>query len=226
MAERYTSIKTVLDKITRHPMLSSITLETAIDYATEFMGIVGVPEIFINKVVPLEVINYRAKLPCDYISLIQVKGKNGMYRHASGTFHLEHSDQGITTGGTYSIQGGYIFVSNTTEDLLISYEAIPVDSDGYPQIPDSETYIRALAAYIKKEYFTILFDMSRINQQVYNQAMQDYAFAVGACETDLHKLDLGKAESLANSIKSFFTKTNEFEQGFNTLGAKTHLIPQ
>ena len=106
----------------------------------------------------------------------------------------------------------------------MSYKAIPVDSDGFPLVPDNSNFIRALAAYIKKEYFTILFDMSRISQQVLYQAQQDYAFAVGACETDMLKLDLSKAESFSNSFRQLVVRTNEFQSGFSTLGNREVLI--
>ena len=222
MAEKYTNIRVILDKITKHPLLSSITLELAVDYTVDFMNIVGTPAIFTNAVAEIEVEKHRGQLPCDYVSLIQVKGKNGIYRHATNNFHLAPNQP--ATEQTFIIQGGYIFTSIPTDTLTMSYESISVDSDGYPLIPEDSKFTRALAAYIKKEYFTILFDMSRISQQVLYQAQQDYAFAVGACETDMLKLDLSKAESFSNSFRTLMVRTNEFQSGFSTLGSREVII--
>lgn len=221
MAEKYTNIRVILDKITRHPLLSSVTLELAIDYTVDFMNIVGVPAMFSNKIETVFVDNYKGKLPCDFVSLVQIRGKNGMYRHATNNYHM--MPQSSESGHTYMIQGGYIFVSNSTDELTVSYEAMLLDNDGFPMIPEDSKFTRALSAYIKKEYFTMLFDMQKINGQILTQALQDYAFAVGACETHFHKLDLGKAESLANLIRSPLIKSGQFNQGFDNLGAEVTL---
>ena len=243
MAEQYTNIKVVLDKITRHPLLQGITLENVVGYTVEFFNIVGVPPFFVDKSFQASVTNYRVALPCDYVSVNQIKGNYGIYRSTSNVFHcMPHQTTTTTTSvlddtlvvrspetptridRTFKIQGGYIFFSSETDDITMSYKAIPVDSDGFPLIPDNSNVIRALSAYIKKEYFTILFDMSRISPNILNQAQQDYAFAVGACETDMLKLDLSKAESFSNSFRQLMVRTNEFQSGFSTLGSREVLI--
>ena len=245
MAEQYTNIKVILDKITRHPLLQSISLENAVGYTIEFFNIVGVPTFFIDKSLQVHVTNYRVALPCDYVSVNQIKGQHGIYRNTTDTFHcmpLSTTTQTISPlddtlivrtqekvthiDRTFKIQGGYIFFSSETDDIVMSYKAIPVDGDGFPLVPDNSNFIRALTAYIKKEYFTILFDMNRIPQQVLFQAQQDYAFAVGACETDMLKLDLSKAESFSNSFRTLMVRTNEFQSGFSTLGSREVLITQ
>ena len=50
MAERYTNIRVILDKLLRNPLLQDLNLETAIDYTVDFMRIVGTPAIFENKI--------------------------------------------------------------------------------------------------------------------------------------------------------------------------------
>lgn len=239
MAEQYTNVKVILDKITRHPLLQGISLENAVGYTIEFFNIVGVPSFFIDKYYEATVSNYRVALPCDYVSVNQIKGQYGIYRNTTDVFHCTPIVETTTTNSvlddtivvrtpekpdrqdrTFKIQGGYIFFSSNTDNIVMSYKAIPVDSDGFPLIPDNNNFIRALTAYIKKEYFTILFDMSRISQQVLYQAQQDYAFAVGACETDMLKLDLSRAESFSNSFRMLMVRTNEFQSGFSTLGSR------
>ena len=49
MAESYTNIRLILDKIMRHPLMRDISLETAVDYTVDFMKIVGVPSMFMEK---------------------------------------------------------------------------------------------------------------------------------------------------------------------------------
>ena len=77
MAESYTNIRLILDKIMRHPLMQDISLETAVDYVVDFMRIVGVPNMFMEKTEIVEVKKYRAMLPCDYYQMIQVRKVGG-----------------------------------------------------------------------------------------------------------------------------------------------------
>lgn len=277
MAEQYTSIRVLHDRITKHPLLQNISMSDLLDYTVDFMRIVGVPNMFVDKVINTETDNYKIKLPCDYIYLNQIKGHHGMYRYSTDTFHLErkhqhehthttatevfvadnctcstcphqttcqqnhyningvecialihstHTEVNPYKANTFTIQNNYIYLSNKHDCVDISYKALLMDEEGYPMIPDNSNFLRALNAYIKKEYFTILFDMQIITPQILQQAQQDYAWAVGSCETDMQKLDLSKAEVLLNTVKSMLDKSNEFATGFESNGdriiMKTH----
>jgi DNA polymerase sigma len=70
MSEQYTSIRLVLSKLHRHPLLSDVSLETAVDYCIDFMRITGVPQMFIDKISVVTLNNYKANLPLDFIDLI------------------------------------------------------------------------------------------------------------------------------------------------------------
>lgn len=268
MAEQYTSIKTIFEKIYRHPLMTDISIDLIIDYTVDFMHIVGIPEMFVDKVEKIVVRNHRAQLPCDYVYTEQIKGEHGYYVHSSDSFHLLREPAGQTiinedcrtitpprdvcaacatcpnrpicdeyhfnynhvqcisllrsvtqptqsvTENTFIIQGNFIFTSNETDVIDISYHAIATDEDGFPLIPDNSNFFRALMAYIKKEYFTILFDMSKIHQNVLAQAQQDYSFYVGSCITDMRKFDLAKAESFFNSFRTLLVHKNDFYRGF------------
>ena len=88
MSEQVISIKVVLDKLHRHPLLSDVSLETAVDYCIDFMRIVGVPRMFTDKIATITISNYAAVLPDDFIELIQVRNGWSPLRHSSDTFHL------------------------------------------------------------------------------------------------------------------------------------------
>lgn len=214
MIKQYTSVNIILDKILRHPLLQDVDLEQAVDYTVDFLRIVGVPDMFEDKIDHIEISNHKGLLPCDIYEIIQIKNeKGGHLRHASDTFHLSHRD-GTHKDGTFTTQGNYIYTAAKSDKLEISYRAIKTDSDGYPVIPDSSSLFRALQAYIKKEHFTILFDLGKISMQSLELARQDYAWAVGAAQTDLRKMDLSKAESFINSFRTLIIRGREFDQGW------------
>jgi hypothetical protein len=65
MELKYISIRQILDDLLEHPLLKDLTLERAVNHTINFIRIVGMPPIFEEKVVTLEVVDYRAQLPCD-----------------------------------------------------------------------------------------------------------------------------------------------------------------
>lgn len=222
MANRYTSIRVVMDEILRHPMLQGISLETAVDYTVEFMRIVQCPAIFTEKCIKVEIDKYKGLLPDDFFEIIQVRGANRTFRHSTNSFHMSEDKAFFDINPTYKIQGDYIYTSLEEGEIEIAYTAIEIDDCGFPLIPDNSKFIRALKAYIKKEWFTILFDMGKVNQASFQNAQQEYAWAVGACESEFQKMSLDKAESFYNSWRTMLTRTYEHQVGFIDNGAKQH----
>lgn len=227
MAEQYTNIRLILDKILRHPLMQDLSLESAVDYTVDFMRIVGVPNMFMEKTEILEIEKYRAMLPDDYYQMIQVrKVKDGTFRYSTDTFHMSESeetnDRNISDF-TYKIQGNIIYTSMEDGEIEISYQSIATDEEGYPLLPDNSSFTRALRLYIKKEHFTTLFDMGKIQATVLNQALQDYAWAVGDCQTEFNRLSLDKAESFYNSWRTLIMRDTEHRTGFINNGTKERL---
>ena len=125
-----------MDRLTRHPMMHDISLETVIDFAVEFMRIVGIPATFLEKTAIIDIKNYRGELPCDYYDIIQVRlaPKPGtppelspVFRHTTDTFHMSPLKAKISDL-TYKIQGNCIFTAPLRYGPIeISYKAMPVD---------------------------------------------------------------------------------------------------
>lgn len=222
MATKYISIRVVMDKLLRHPMLQGLSLEATVDYAIDFMRIVGCPAIFTEKTVFIEIENYKGLLPDDFYDIIQVRSNSRTFRYSTNSFHMSEDKSFYDLNPTYKIQGDYIFTSLKEGEIEIAYTAIETDDCGFPMIPDNSKFIRALEAYIKKQWFTILFDLGKIQHPQLQVIQQEYAWAVGACESEFQKLSLDKAESFFNSWRTMLTSTNQHQTGFIDIGARQH----
>ena len=126
----------------------------------------------------------------------------------------------LTGEFTYKTQGMVIFTSTKNVDVEIAYHAFAVDGEGYPLLPDNASFLRGLENYIKLQWFTILYDMGKLSQQVLANTQQEYAWAVGDAQSEFSRLDLDKAETLFNSFKTLLPRNNEHWKGFFTNGAK------
>ena len=222
MATGYTNIRYILDRIMQHPLLQDITLEQVVDQTISFMRIVGVPAIFDEKVSVLTLSNYRVALPTDFYQMIQIRTgtvESTAFRYAEDSFHLtENKNDAYEL--TYKIQGGILYTSIEDGDIEISYMGIAVDNEGYPLIPDNSSFTRALELFIKKYWFTILFDLGKISPAALSNVQTEYAWAVGDCESEFKRLTLDQAESFYNQFKTLIIRDSDHSKGFLYTGSK------
>lgn len=221
---RYISLKQVLDDVLDHPLLKDVSFERAVNHTVHFIRKVGMPKAFNEKTELVTIENYRGLLPCDLDSIIQVRTHNEcgdtyrVFRYSTDSFHMSDNKQD-SYDLTYKVQGNIIFTSMKDGIIEIAYRALAVDSEGYPMIPDSSSYIDALELYIKKKCFNVLFDTGKISPQVYNQVCQDYAWAVGQAQSDLVRLSIDEMQSLTNSLNTLVVRVNEHSRGFVNNGS-------
>ena len=218
-------------------MLRDIPFETAVEYAVDFISLLGTPAIYEEKTAIVEVNDWRGQLPCDFESMIQVRtaptqhcgrwwGNSPFiplsYRASGHSFHMsKRKIPDVFTGElTYKIQGMVIFTSTKDVDVEIAYRAYQVDEEGYPLLPDNPSFLRGLENYIKLQWFTIKYDMGEIPQQVMENTQREYDWAVGDAQSEFSRLDLDHAETLFNSFKTLLPRNNEHWRAFFDNGAK------
>lgn len=203
------SVKEVLSRLLKHPLLQDVNIEQAVQYTIDFIGIFGLPNFYEVKCIKLPIDNYRALLPDDLVS-IDFVSNNGNY--------LNIVSQGTNDYG-YKTQGRVLYTSFKSGEIDLTYKSIPVDDHGFPYLIDNPVFLKALEAYIKKEAFTILFDMGKIQPQVLQHAEQQYAWLAGQLQAEFSIPSVTEMEKLKNMWCSLIQRNNEFSKGFKTLGA-------
>ena len=200
--------------------MQDLSLETAVDYSIDFVRIVGVPRMFTEKVVRITIDKYRALLPCDYYQTIQVRIPGGhALVYSTDSFHM--SNKGNSS--TYKIQGNIIYTSIESGELELAYLAISTDADGYPLLPDNSSFTRALELYIKKQWFTILFDLGKITSAVLQNTQQEYAWAVGDCQSEFNRMSIDQMEAFSNSWRTMILRDHQHSSGFIGDGSRQTL---
>ncbi len=238
---RYTNIRRVLDNLLEHPMLSDLTLEQVVRYVIRFVSIHGYSKLYQDKEAYIDIHEFRGLLPCDLISIIQVKDDcSGLcLRSMTDTFtpglvppppHTPHSHMPyippMAPGhgeATFKTQGRVIFTSFPEGRVRIAYKSIPVDEDGFPLLIDNENYLACLEAYIKKQVFTIKFDQGKIASGVLQNAQQEYAWLAGQLQSEFQIPSYSEMESIGRYITSILPSVRQFDNGFKNLGSREYL---
>lgn len=215
-----------MDRLTRHPLLQDIPFETVVDYTVDFIRIVGTPPSFLDKTTIIDIVDYRGILPCDYYEMTQVRlndGSKRTFRYTTDSFHMSNNKPELSDL-TYKIQGNCIFTAPLEQGQIeIAYQAMPMDEEGYPLIPDNSSYSRALEAYIKREWFTILFDQGKLNGQVLARADQEYSFYVGQAQSEIIMPTIDQMEAISNMWNTLLPR-DEHRHGFLDSGTQSHII--
>lgn len=211
---QYVNIREILSRILRHPLLQDLNLETALQYTVDFFGIMGLPSTYIDRVATVDIKEFRGVLPCDLVSISQVRYNGECITQMTGNYENYNS---------FKTQGRIIYTSFKEGSVDISYKAMALDDEGLPLLPDEPTFLRALELYIKKQWFTILFDMNKISPAVLQNTQQEYAFAVGACNNTFIIPSVSEMEAIKNMWNQLIPRTNEFRNGFRYLGRQEHL---
>lgn len=222
----YISIKEVLSRLLRHPLLQDLSTEAAIQYTLDFFAAMGLPNIYADKVTTICIDNFRGILPCDLIAINQVRlARNGVcLRAMTDNFNGTHSeDKGELS---FKTQGSIIFTSFKTGDIEISYKAIPTDDGGLPLLPDNPVFLKTLELYIKKEWFTILFDMGKISPAVLQNTQQSYAFAAGQCNNEFMIPSVSEMEAFTRMYNTLIPRVNEFNKSFRHMGDREYIKMQ
>lgn len=209
------SIKEILNRIARHPLLRSVTLDDAIYYASDFIELHGLPGMYEDRVDSVEIKNHRGQLPCSVIMVKQVKYKNRTMTSTTDNFYREDPNR-----LTFKTEGDFIFTSLKEGTVDVAYRTLPVDENGFPLLPENPVFLMALEAYIKKSVFTILFDCGKITPTILNQAIIDYGKLSAQVHSEFTTPSESEMETITNMMHSMLIKKHEFENGFKNLGDK------
>lgn len=230
---RYTKLQEVLSRALRHPLLVDTTMEQAVQYTIDFIHIFGMPEMYEDREVEIEITKHRGELPCDLISINQVMDlcDHRCMRSMTDTFFPDNYERGKRTSGhvgyederTFKVQNHIIFTSFEDGNIKISYKAIPVDENGFPLVPDDPVYLNTLEQYIKVQVFTILFDQGKIKGDVLQHTEQQYAWRAGQLQSKYNTPSMAEMEALQRSWCTLIQRTTDFDDSFKFLGDREYI---
>jgi hypothetical protein len=220
------SVGEIIWKVLRNPIAADLTYDQAAEFTIEFIRLLNAPLAFIDKVTdpPIQIESFKVRIPDD---LIDVKGiryiedlnKNNAVamRYATDIYHLNEDE---STECTYMLQNCIITASKEKGYLQISYKAIATDDEGYPMIPDNESFKKGLEYYILSCYMEPLWAMGKIQDKVFQYYSQERYFYTGQAESSLKLQGVDQLESVMNSINRLIHTTSAHTNGFKNIGQK------
>jgi len=125
-----------------------------------------------------------------------------------------------TTDYTYLITPGYVKTNVETGYIMLSYQAIPTDIDGYPLIPDDQSYLEAIYWYITMKLLYPQWQRGTIRDGIYYDAKRSWNFYCKQAYGNALMPNKDQLESIKNSWLRLVPEINEHSSGFSTLGQR------
>jgi hypothetical protein len=118
---------------------------------------------------------------------------------------------------TYVISGNYIKTNLRSGFLMISYQAVPVDNEGYPMIPDDESFEEAIYWYINMKLTYPEWKMGRVRDAVYYDAKSSWNFYRKQAYATALMPNVDQLESIKNAWLRLVPEIDEHSTFFSHL---------
>ena len=123
---------------------------------------------------------------------------------------------------TYVISNGYIKTNTATGYIMMAYQAVPTDNDGYPMIPDEVSFKEALYWYIVMKMMYPKWVEGRVRDLVYFEAKRSWNYYCKQAYGDALMPNADKLESIKNAWVRLIPELGEHGSGFSALGQQQH----
>lgn len=123
---------------------------------------------------------------------------------------------------TYVITHNYIKLNVRKGFIMMAYQAIPTDCDGYPLMPDEISFKEALYWYITMKLLYPKWAGGQVRDAVYYDAKRSWNFYCKQAYGDALMPNGDKLESIKNAWVRLVPEINEHRSGFSTLGQEQY----
>lgn len=118
---------------------------------------------------------------------------------------------------TYKISNGCIKTAVENGYLQVVYEAMPIDYNGYPLIPDYVEFKEAIYWYINMKYTYSQWRRGEVRDGVYQDTEKNWHWYCQQAANKAMIPDLGKLENIKRSYLSLRPRTEQFKKFYDTL---------
>lgn len=148
---------------------------------------------------------------------------NPVYTFQNGNMSLpetinDTSNSFGLTDPTYSVNGNFAFTNFESGFMFFAYNALPVDSEGFPTIPDNRRFKEAVKAYIVSKIDYILWRNSELPKEMFEHSEREWMWYVASAGNATRIPNADGMFSLQKAMKLIPQKYSH-NQFFKNLGA-------
>lgn len=119
---------------------------------------------------------------------------------------------------TYVITDNYIKTNVESGYLMVAYQAIPTDADGYPMVPDLISFQEAIYWYINMKLLYPQWMSGQVRDAVYYDARRSWNYYCKQAYGDALMPDRDEMQSIKNTWIKLIPDLNAHRNFYNTMG--------
>lgn len=228
---RFVSLKVIIDRLMRDPIMQDLNIDNAITDAVDCIQLIANPSFMDRQDVVLHVEDYRAELPYNIVNIVTTKyidsADNKISMNVIGSPSYKTPPESYNSGHInyeeYKVNGDYLYTNFKEGKLLMSYEAIPLDTDGFIMIPDDIAVIKCVESHIKFEHYLLKFNMGKLPQYSLVKVEEDKRHYMGKAQSSKLMEGLDTAKSMSNILNKLLTKEDHHLTNYSYLTNKENL---
>ena len=114
----------------------------------------------------------------------------------------------------------YIKTNVETGYIMLAYQAIPTDAEGYPMIPDNQSFLDAIYWYINMKLMYPDWRTGKIRDAVYADAKRSWNYYCKQAYGEALMPNKDQMESIKNTWLRLVPEINEHSTAFSTMGQR------
>lgn len=224
------SIGNIIWKVMRNPLTQDITYEQAAEFALEFIRLINAPLSYTDEVQSLKLNEYKTYLPSNLINIrgVRYTGIDGCQdaiamRYATDLYHITNKEDSCDKEYTYVVQNCVLISSKKEGFVDISFTSISLDEQGFPLIPDNESYKVGLEYFILHKYLEPLWMMGKIQDKVFSYIEQKRHWYLGQAENSMRLQGMDHLESMMNALNRIIINDQAHENFYKKFGEKQYI---
>jgi hypothetical protein len=234
MINGYISIKNIISTLYRDLGVNTeINESDLVEWSAEALSLIGAYSQYIEISKCLTLKKGKAALPIGFQKLVDVRYNGKPLYWATNTNANNYQCDGCQLSVcnnneslTFYINDNYIITNIKNEinsDLCMVFLSLPVDDEGWPMIPDSVYYSKAIVSYIIERLDFRQWRKGKIPDKVYQKSEQDWLFYVNSARGDANMPNLAQLENLKNIMTRLVPLRNDYSRGFKNISKRERL---
>lgn len=248
MVSKYVSVFNIVEKLYRdYEHQEELDIWDIIEWSAEALEFIGAGQQYEDFIVELDIVNCMAVLPCNYHSQPQAAYNGRPLNYATGSFSplaINESDSSKTTingitvntdsfpasgntlpnqsrlSHTFYIKDGVLVTDVQSGTIVLQYRGVKVDKEGYPMIPDLQSYKEAVTKYCQMRLDTRDARKGRITKDWMQKSEQDWHWYCGQARGQANMPNLAYAEAIKNQWIKLRPNQNSHDSFYQDLSLR------
>jgi hypothetical protein len=136
------------------------------------------------------------------------------------------NQQPLVTDYVYMISSSYLKTNVRDGYIMMAYQAVPTDDEGYPMIPDDADFLEAIYWYITMKLLYPQWKQGSVRDQVYYDARRSWNYNCKKAYGNAMMPNIDQLESIKNSWLRLVPEIEEHATGFSYLGQRQRVYNQ